>query len=341
MTEPAAVRRGVHRNTNVEAALRPLRPYFDDPDVTEIRINRFGEVVCETNSAGRRIESRPDITRQYLGTLTNALQHWNRVGNRPVNDLLLPDGSRGIICWPPVVLEGTVLLAFRKHLPVTKTVAELAAEGRFESTTRRSHRDTLALKPFEETLLDELAHNRMVAFFAGAVRHKLNIAIAGSTGSGKSTFTRSLIQEIPTDERLLVLEDVHEAGSDTHDEVGYMMYGEQEGRISASECLKACMRLSPDRIILTELRDDAAWEYLNSANTGHPGGIFSVHAEDAASTPARIATLVKQSPVGRLLDYDMIMKTIHTTLDVIVFMEKRQIVEVLYDPRFKKDELSR
>jgi type IV secretion system protein VirB11 len=133
-----------------------------------------------------------------------------------------------------------------------------------------------------------------------------------------------------------MLEDVHEVSSNNLDEIGYMMYGDKEGRISAAACLKACMRLSPDRIFLTELRDDAAWNYLNSANTGHPGSIFSTHADSVLETPGRIADLVKASPVGIGLDYDMILRTIHRTIDVIIHMEKWEVKQVYYDPLFKK-----
>lgn len=339
MNVPAAKSQGVNRDTNVLRALSVLKPYLEDDDVTEIRINKYGQVVTDTRSQGRVFHVRPEVTETYLRNLTNALQHWNQVGRKPINNLLLPDGSRGIICWPPAVLEGTVLLAFRKHLPVTKTLEQLQGEGRFANARKRTHTDAFSLEPFERELLNQLDEGNLIDFFRGAVNHHLNIAIAGSTGSGKSTFTRSLIQEIPVTERLIVLEDVHEAGTDIHNEVGYMMYGSQEGRLSAGECLKACMRLTPDRIILTELRDDAAWDYLEAANTAHPGGIFSTHAENATSVPARIATLVKRSEIGRLMDYELILKTINTTLDVIVYMECYNIVEVLYDPQFKKEQL--
>ncbi|CAB3775056.1 ATPase, T2SS/T4P/T4SS family [Paraburkholderia humisilvae] len=96
------------------------------------------------------------------------------------------------------------------------------------------------------------------------------------------------------------------------------------------------MHLSPDRIFLTELRDDAAWDYIKSANAGHPGGIFSTHSSSAAETPGRIADLVKSSEVGRMLDYDMILRTIHATIDVIVYMKDWDVVELLYDSLFKK-----
>ncbi|MFM0514902.1 ATPase, T2SS/T4P/T4SS family [Paraburkholderia sp. RL17-373-BIF-A] len=101
------------------------------------------------------------------------------------------------------------------------------------------------------------------------------------------------------------------------------------------------MRLSPDRIFLTELRDDAAWDYIKSANTGHPGGIFSTHSNSAAETPSRIADLVKSSEVGRMLDYEMILRTIHATLDLIIYMKDWDVVELLYDPLFKKQNAAR
>jgi type IV secretion system protein VirB11 len=260
----------------------------------------------------------------------------NGLPRRPVNDVLLPDGSRGVICWPPAVLEGTVLIAIRKHLAVDKSLEELDAEGRFRKLQIRTFADSFKLTPFEEDMLALRDKGDIVAFLKAAVVGRLNIAVAGATGSGKSTFTRSLLKYVPRSERVLILEDTHEVGSDDHDEIGYLVYGEQEGRLSARECLKTTMRLSPDRIFLTELRDDAAWDYIKSANTGHPGGIFSTHSNSAAETPSRIADLVKSSDVGRMLDYDMILRTIHATLDLIIYMKDWDVVELLYDPLFKK-----
>lgn len=331
--------RAIDPNTAVLATLEPLRAFFADPDVFEIRINKFGQVVTESVD-GRVYHDMPEITRTYLERLTDTLLSCNRLGRQPINDVLLPDGSRGIIAWPPAVLEGTVAMAFRKHLAVDKSLQALKQEGRFDGARQRTREEVMQLEPFEEELLGYLRGGDLVNFFSLAVRTYRNIAVSGTTGSGKSTFERTLLMEVPVDERVLLMEDVHEVGSDKHREIVYMMYGAQKGRVSASVCLRACMRFSPKRIFMPELRDDAAWDYLASANTGHPGGIFSTHADSAATTPARIATLVKASEVGRLLDYDVIMKTINTTLDVIVFMENRQVVEVLYDPLFKKRQLA-
>ncbi|MEQ7964923.1 P-type DNA transfer ATPase VirB11 [Xanthomonas hortorum pv. pelargonii] len=339
VAEVPGSKRTIDRDASVWLTLGPLKTYLDDPEVFEVRVNRFGQVVCDT-ARGRVFHDRPEVTAGYLERLTNTLLNYNGLGRMPINNVLLPDGSRGIICWPPAVLEGTVLIAIRKHLAVNKSLEDLREEGRFNGWKLRSQADVTRLEAFEEELLQLLAAGDLVSFFRLAVRSKRNIAVSGKTGSGKSTFTRTLLMEVPAEERVLLMEDVHEVASDRQHEIGYMMYGSQEGRVSVSECLKACMRLSPDRIFMTELRDDAAWDYLAGANTGHPGGIFSTHADNAVTTPSRIATLVKASEVGRLLDYEVIMKTIHTTLDVIVYMKNRQIIEVLYDPHFKKQQLA-
>lgn len=318
------------------ANLAPLQAYLSDSATFEIRVNKFGQVVCDTVN-GRVLHENPAISEHYLRGLTNYLLHLNGLSFAPINNVELPDGSRGIFCWPPAVVDGTALVCIRKHLPVTKSLEELNAEGRFKRTRHSKYADQLALLPFEEELLRLLEIGDLVSFLRLAVQTKRNIAVSGPTNSGKTTFTRSLLLEIPRNERVILMEDVHEVAATNLDEIGYMLYGESDkGRVTPREGLKACMRLSPDRIIMTELRDDAAWSYLASANTGHPGGIFSTHAESAASTPARIATLVKASDVGRMLDYEMIMQTIKTTLDVVVYMEKRNIVEILYDPMEKK-----
>lgn len=178
-----------------------------------------------------------------------------------------------------------MLMSIRKHLPVSKSLSQLAQEGRFAKVRHRKQSEQFMLEPFEEELLELLEKGDVEGFLTQAVKTKRNIAVAGPTGSGKTTLTRSLMGAVPTIERVLLMEDTHEIDDNRLDEVGYLMYGEGDGRMSARECLKLCMRLSPDRIFLTELRDDAAWDYLAGANTGHPGGIFSTHADSAASTP--------------------------------------------------------
>ncbi|WP_193061076.1 ATPase, T2SS/T4P/T4SS family [Halomonas sp. 3A7M] len=323
---------------HVSSNLRPLQEYLDDDNVIEIRINRYFQIVLDTRQ-GRVIKENLAISPVYIHNLLSSLLSMNQLPRKAINNVILPDGSRCIFVLPPAVINDTLLVAIRKHLPVMLSLEDLDQQGRFSTTSNMKIESEQGLQEFEHKLLSLLEERNFVEFMRLAVKSKRNIAIAGTTGSGKSTFTRSLMGEIPRSERIIVLEDVHEpVADDTQEEIGFMLYGEkgQEGRLTPSECIKACMRLTPDRIILTELRDDAAWDYLTAGKSGHGGSIFSVHASSAFDTPARIAQLVKQSVVGQALDYDLIMHTIHTTLDVVVYMEHYNIVEVLYDPEFKK-----
>ncbi len=322
----------------VNMTLTPLLRYLDDPAVFEVRVNRFGQVVTARADA-RELHDEPAITPAYVNNLTNTLLSYNGLGPSPIMDVQLPNGTRGVIVRPPAVLEGTVLICFRKHLQVTRGLEQLRDEGRFVNARRRTIEDMLRLDPVEEMLLALLDGGDVVSFTREAVRNRKNICVSGKTGSGKSTLTRTLLAEVPPTERVLLMEDVHEVEADNQHEVGYMMYGKQEGRVSAKECLTAAMRLSPDRIFLTELRDDAAWDYLTGANTGHPGGIFSTHADNAATTFARIATLVKASDVGRTVDYDVILKTVITTVDVVIYMADREVKEIYYDPAYRRRQL--
>ncbi|QNT77568.1 ATPase, T2SS/T4P/T4SS family [Entomobacter blattae] len=325
------------RDYAARQVLSPLDRYLGDPDIFEIRINRFGEVVCDTTT-GKKFFPDPAITEPMLHTLTNALLAFNGKGRKPINDVLLPDGTRGIICWPPATLPGTVLLSFRKHLPVTKTLAQLEQEKRFAGFSHKRQNQKGELFPFETEMLKLLDKGDLPAFFTLAVQNHQNIAVAGSTGSGKSTLTRSLLLEVPSHERLIILEDVHEITAPNAGEAGFLMYGQKGdvGRITVTEALRACTRLTPDRIIMAELRDEAAWDYLAGANTGHPGGIFSTHADSALTTSSRIADLVKQSEVGQGMEFETIRRKIEQTLDVVVFMKNWEVKEILYDPKGKR-----
>lgn len=92
------------------------------------------------------------------------------------------------------------------------------------------------------------------------------------------------------------------------------------------------MRMKPDRIFLTELRGDEAYDYLNALNTGHGGSVTTVHANDCQSAYYRIGTLIKQSEIGSKIDFDQIMRDTYTTIDVMMFLEKTYVTEVSFDP---------
>lgn len=116
----------------------------------------------------------------------------------------------------------------------------------------------------------------------------------------KPPLPKALVDMIPSSERLITIEDTHELSTPNHPNHAHLFYKEH---ITAK--MIVCMRLKPDRILLTELRGDEAWDYLSVLNTGHPGGLTSVHANDACSVHYRIAQLAKESATGQNMDYDL------------------------------------
>ncbi|MNC31142.1 Type IV secretion system protein VirB11 [compost metagenome] len=95
------------------------------------------------------------------------------------------------------------------------------------------------------------------------------------------------------------------------------------------------MRMKPDHLFLAELTGDEAWHYMEILNTGVPGTVTTAHANDCVSGFARVCGLVKQSEVGKGLDYSYVERLVKTSFDIVVYMEKTQVLEVHYEPEYK------
>ena len=341
-----------NKDEQVQQLLRPLAELLERDEVTELTINRPGEVWIRTASRWTP-QAIEELTADYLQSLATALIVYNGLSPRSIVSVTLPGGQRGQIVMPPACIPGTLSMSLRKHSMIVKTLEELEQEGALEgfidvSFNKPSHQeasnllatqDFTRLEPFEVELLRLKREGKIREFLIAAVQEKRNIIIAGKTGCGKTTFARSLIKKVPPYERLITIEDVHELFLESHPNKVHMLYGDGAGRVSANECLESCMRQSPDRIFLSELRGDEAWEYLNSLNTGHPGSITTTHANSALQTFERVATLVKKSEIGRKLNMDTIMQVLYSTINVVVFLSKFKLTEVFYDPVFAKSQM--
>lgn len=187
-----------------------------------------------------------------------------------------------------------------------------------------------------------LAAKDYQAFLRLAVKSRKNILVSGPTGSGKTTFTKALIREIPADERLVTIEDAKELVLDRHPNHVRLFYSKDDqglARVSPKQLLESCLRMKPARILLAELRGEEAFDYLRNVNSGHPGSITSIHAASAELAFEQLVLLVKQSRAGQALGRDEIKQLLYLLIDVVVQfgVEHRQrcITEVWFDPARK------
>lgn len=180
-------------------------------------------------------------------------------------------------------------------------------------------------------------------FFSKAVLYRKNIVVAGATGSGKTTFMKSLVNHIPFDERLITIEDARELFI-PQPNVVHLLYskgGQSASNITAKSCMEACLRMKPDRIILAELRGDESFYFIRNCASGHPGSITSCHAGSTDQAWDQLALMVKASPEGSGLEFDVIKRLLMLTIDIVIHIQahngKRYITGIDFDPSRRND----
>lgn len=322
-------------SAGVDNFLSPLKPLLARPEVTEVAINEPGRVWAKTYTGWGKHEIE-SLTASQLSYLVMAVSTYNGIKPSTRMSVILPGGERCEIIRPPGVVDGQLAITIRKHSQVVKTLEELNEEGAFSGIEDKDHGNIESLDDFEKELLELKKKGKYKDFLEACVAYKRNIVIAGKTGSGKTTFARSLIEKVPTTERIITLEDVHELKLTEHENKLHLLYGEGQGRISPAQCLKSCMRLSPDRIFLAELRHGEALDYIRAANSGHPGSITTTHANSAIDTFDRIASLAQMSSAGQAMPIEMIRREVFSTIDVVLYFKNFRLVEVYYDPVYRK-----
>src|SRR5438445_5974866 len=242
----------------------------------------------------------------------------SRIRRAVTRSLPQKTGLRGAqIVLPPATTRGTVAITLRRPLHEVWSVGELARRGIFRTTRRAS----AELDETERELLGLLASQQYETFMRRAVLSRKNILVSGPTGSGKTSWTKALIREIPQDERLIAIEDARALVLDRHPNHVRLFYSKDDqglARVTPKQLLESCLRMKPDRILLAELRGEEAFDYLRNVNSGHPGSITSIHAASAELAFEQLVLLIKQSRAGQELARADIKHLLYLLIDVIV-----------------------
>jgi type IV secretion system protein VirB11 len=325
----------------LELTMRALRPLLSNTDVMELCINRPMEAFLETRDGWHR-ESLPFADFEWCTRLAKLVANSTQQridATAPLLSASLPTGERVQIVMPPATTAGCVAIAIRRPADQVWSIEELGRRGIFRTTRQAGQK----LDDTELELLRLLASSDYEAFMRLAVRSRKNILVSGPTGSGKTTWTKALIREIPSDERLITIEDAKELVLDRHPNHVRLFYSKDDqgvARITPKQLLESCLRMKPDRILLAELRAEEAFDYLRNVNSGHPGSITSVHATSAELAFEQLVLLVKQNPGGRELARSDIKSLLYLLIDVVIQFgverHERFIKEIWFDPERKR-----
>jgi type IV secretion system protein VirB11 len=311
--------------------LKPIMHWLDDPTTEEIAINKPGEVFVRQKG----IFARYDLSLDYddledIAILAGALRKQDVGPRSPLCATELPGGERLQICLPPSVPNGTASLTIRR--PGT-SVSPLSSVSSRYKTTRWNKWDSR--KETEQSQNAEVLAfydaGDIEGFLKACVRNRLTMLLCGATGSGKTTMGKTLMSAIPPHERLITIEDTLELviSHENHVRLLYSKSGIGLGGVTAEGLLQASLRMRPDRILLGEMRDDAAWTYLNEVVSGHPGSISTIHGGNPVQGFKKLFSLVKGSEQGAALEDRTLIDMLSAAIDVIVpFHTTGEIYEI-------------
>ena len=250
--------------------LGPIEPLLQDAEVSDILINGTSSAYVERKG---RLEPVSLAFRDAQHLVHIAQRIAGQIGRRvdessPMVDARLPDGSRVNIIIPPLALDGASI-SIRRFVMRGSSLEDMAERG--------------VLSP------------SMGEMFRIAVKARLNILISGGTGAGKTTFMNALSREIPDGERLITIEDAAELQLQQPHVVRLetrTVSAEGTGAVTMRDLLVNTLRMRPDRIIVGEVRGGEAQEMLQAMNTGHPGSMCTLHANNPRDALTRLENML-------------------------------------------------
>lgn len=300
--------------------LGPFLKQLERPDVTDLYVNRAGELWVETLSGVIERHAAPEVTEAQLWRMARqvaSVTHQGISREHPLLAARLPDGARVQIVAPPAT-RGPMAVAIRRHVSADLQLDDYQTQGAFADTLGADAADAV-----EAELARLYGAEEWAAFLRTAVRARKTIIVSGGTSTGKTTFLNALLREIEPAERLVLIEDTPELVLRHENAVGLVAVRGSlgEATVTTDDLLTASLRMRPDRIILGELRGAEAFTFLRAINTGHPGSLTTIHADTPARAVEQLALLVLQS--GVQMRREDIIGYVERVVDVTVQLERR------------------
>ena len=278
--------------------LGPLQPLLEDESITEVMVNGAKNIYIERSGKIHRVPFTFESDEHVLRIIDRIVAPLGRRidESSPYVDARLTDGSRVNAVIPPISLVGPVI-TIRKFFKNPITIEQLIGFG------------TVTAEALQ--------------FLKACVEAKLNIVISGGTGSGKTTLLNILSQYIPNDERIVTIENAAELQLRQEHVVTLESRPpniEGKGEVTIRQLVINSLRMRPDRIIVGEIRDEAALDMLQAMNTGHDGSMTTAHANSPRDTLARIETMALMA--GMELPVRAIREQVASAIDLVAHKER-------------------
>lgn len=286
----------VNQTLNSMKKLGVLQPILDDHTITEVMINGPDCIFVEQSGRLYQRPERFESRKQLEDTIQRIVSRVNRTvdTSTPICDARLEDGSRVNIVLHPIALNGPIV-------------------------TIRKFPDKVI--SFDDLISWKAITPEAAAFLQQCVRAKYNIFVSGGTGSGKTTFLNALSNFIPSDERIITIEDSAELQIKTIPNLVRLetrnANTEGKGQISIRDLIKSSLRMRPERIVVGEVRGAEALDMLQAMNTGHDGSLSTGHANSPKDMLSRLETMVL---TGADFPLEAIRQQIASAVDLIVHL---------------------
>ena len=286
--------------------------YLDDESINEIAYNG-GNLIWTEDIIGNWSSHESELNLTSALSFSNACAAYKNdkiERQKPILSCILSTGERVQIVIPNATKENHISITIRKPSKVRYTIDDYINNGSIDAN---------------------MANELKIAIENGK-----NIIICGETGSGKTTFMKTLIDFIPLDERIITIEDVEEIKFWDHKNFVQLFYpseAKSDSLVNATTLLKSCLRMKPSRILLAEVRGGETYDFLNVISSGHNGSMTSCHAGSVKSAIDRLVMMSMQNTQAQVLGKDMLLDIVSNTIDYIVVFKrlgkKRQVTEYL------------